>query len=517
MGTVEVGATLSPELTGPAGPGRRATVATAWSLAAALPLIGLVSVLWHSHLDPNWDNHRVHFVLFLSVGAVDFVLAYAAGEAAERRGDARVLLMSLAFLATGGFLALHALGTPGSSSRASTRASRWPSRSGCSSPRCSAPRRRGSTSGRAGRRWSCATAALCRGVVSRHGAVVRCGPWPTCRRSATRQRGRHRRAAGRPGRRRHRGLRASRDALLRSSTAAAWGCSPRASIACFVLLAEAMIGVAVTGERAWHASWWEWHGLIVVAYLVVGFAARREWREERFRQLYLATTRERSQEVSVLFSDLAGFTTFSERSSPAEVATDAAGLLRGRRAAHLAPVRRRDREVHRRRDAWRRSTRAATSPTTPCARRGAALALQERVGASPTPIRAGRGCASASTAAQAVVREMGGQGLRGLRGRSATRSTRRSRLEGQAPVGGVLIGAGTYRRLPDGTVVEPVPGCASRARTRRWTPSCCAPCRRATASWRSAQLSRRRRGRAGAARGSRACSRRPRGSPSRTA
>ena len=39
--------------------------------------------------------------------------AYAAGEAANRRGDARVLLISLAFLATGGFLGLHALGTAG--------------------------------------------------------------------------------------------------------------------------------------------------------------------------------------------------------------------------------------------------------------------------------------------------------------------------------------------------------------------------------------------------------------------
>ena len=33
--------------------------------------------------------------------------------AASRRGDARVLLISLAFLATGGFLGLHAIGTPG--------------------------------------------------------------------------------------------------------------------------------------------------------------------------------------------------------------------------------------------------------------------------------------------------------------------------------------------------------------------------------------------------------------------
>jgi hypothetical protein len=43
---------------------------------------------------------------------VAFVLGYAAGEAANRRGDARVLLLSLAFMTTGGFLWLHAIGTP---------------------------------------------------------------------------------------------------------------------------------------------------------------------------------------------------------------------------------------------------------------------------------------------------------------------------------------------------------------------------------------------------------------------
>ena len=58
---------------------------------------------------------------------------------------------------------------------------------------------------------------------------------------------------------------------------------PAAVMGCFVLLSEALIGVAVTGERKWHASWWEWHGLIVSAFLIIGFAARREWHEERFR------------------------------------------------------------------------------------------------------------------------------------------------------------------------------------------------------------------------------------------
>ena len=63
-------------------------------------------------LDPHIENYQLHFVVFGLVGAVAFALGYAAGEAANRRGDARVLLLSLAFMATGGFLWLHAIGTP---------------------------------------------------------------------------------------------------------------------------------------------------------------------------------------------------------------------------------------------------------------------------------------------------------------------------------------------------------------------------------------------------------------------
>jgi class 3 adenylate cyclase len=116
-------------------------------------------------------------------------------------------------------------------------------------------------------------------------------------------------------------------------------------VACFVLLSEAMIGVALTGERQWHANWWEWHVLIVTAYLIVGLAARREWRDERFRRLYLPSTRERHQDVSVLFADLVGYTSFAERTSPAEAAAvldsywgEAAPLITRFRLESLAPA-----------------------------------------------------------------------------------------------------------------------------------------------------------------------------------
>jgi class 3 adenylate cyclase len=222
--------------------------------------------------------------------------------------------------------------------------------------------------------------------------------------------------------------------------------------ACFILLAEAMIGVALTGERAWHASWWEWHGLIVTGYLIIGLAARREWRDERFRDLYLPSTRERTQEVSVLFGDLAGFTTFSERSRP----TDVAKVLDAYWSA-AAPLitRRYHGEVEKfigdgivatfnsRGDQPDHATRAAS----------AALALQKafarirREHPDWPLMRIG------VNSGEVVVREVGGSGHVAYPVLGDAVNTG-SRLEGLAPPGGVLIGSATYDRLPDGVVVE---------------------------------------------------------------
>ena len=79
----------------------------------AVPLIGLALVLARPDLDLRWEHHPAHFWLVLGSAIVSAVLAYATGEAAARRGDARLFYVSLAFLSSSGFLALHALATPG--------------------------------------------------------------------------------------------------------------------------------------------------------------------------------------------------------------------------------------------------------------------------------------------------------------------------------------------------------------------------------------------------------------------
>ncbi|HET9561328.1 MAG TPA: hypothetical protein VFP01_04435, partial [Propionibacteriaceae bacterium] len=74
----------------------------------AVPLLGLVMLLRRPDLDVRWENHPAHFWLVLGTALISAVLAYVTGEAAGRRGDARLLYVSLAFLSSAGFLALHA-------------------------------------------------------------------------------------------------------------------------------------------------------------------------------------------------------------------------------------------------------------------------------------------------------------------------------------------------------------------------------------------------------------------------
>ena len=435
---------------------RGALVVAAWTLAAVLPLVGLVSLLLREQLDPDWSNPRVHFIVFLSVGVGVFVLAYAAGAAANRRGDARVLLISLAFLATGGFLGLHALGTTGvlftheyagfkvANPVGLVVASMFALASAFVDLRPSfAPR------------VVRYRAALRRAVYAAMAVwfvwtVIELPPLDELHSEG----GSHSLVAAM----------AALGAVAYGVAAARYGYVYRGRvallqasvIACFVLLAEAMVGVALTGERAWHASWWEWHALIVTAYAVVSYAAYRQWRDERFHGLYLPTTRERVQSVSVLFSDLVGFTSFAERAKPADVAS----VLNTYYAAAMPLV---TRGFGGQVEKFMGDGMMATfnsrgdQPDHAVRAAGAALALQRELTAIAEANPGWPRLRVGVNSGVAVVREMGGHGFVDYVVVGDTVNTA-SRLESEAPEGGVLIGAETRRALPDGSILEAVPG-----------------------------------------------------------
>jgi adenylate cyclase len=432
-------------------PQRSTLVAIAWVTAAALPLLGLASLLAREKLDPGWTNHRVHFVLFLGVATADFVLAYAAGDAARRRGDARVLLISLAFLATGGFLGLHALGTPGVLFTAEHAGFHVAIPVGLLLASAFAV-----ASAFVDIRPGLADWVIRHQVLLRRAVVAAMALWFAITVADVPP-------LDKPG---NEGATGSLLAVLAAGGTIVYGTAavryyvifrhapgllPASVIACFVLLAESMIGVAVTGERSWHASWWLWHGLIVLAFLVVAYAARREWREERFRALYLPGTRERSLDLSVLFSDLAGFTSFSERMPPAETTA----MLRAYYELAAPLIARFGGEIEHFTGDGIMATFGGGDHAVRAARVGLTLQaeMERLLGAHPDWPRLRVGV----NTGPAIVRELGGHGhvTYSAVGDSVNVG---ARLEALAPVGGVLIGEETYRRLPDGTLAEPMPG-----------------------------------------------------------
>ena len=87
--------------------------AVVWVLHLALPLAGLWLLLARPSIDVIWQDPAVHFWLVLAVAAVNVVLGARMSAAAQSRQDARLFLVSLAFLASAGFFLVHALATPG--------------------------------------------------------------------------------------------------------------------------------------------------------------------------------------------------------------------------------------------------------------------------------------------------------------------------------------------------------------------------------------------------------------------
>jgi adenylate cyclase len=409
-----------------------------------LPLVGFVLLIRRPPLDVHWEHRPAHFWLVLVTAGLSAVIAYGTGVAALRRGDARVLLVSLAFLATAGFLGLHALATPGVLLQTANAGFVVATPVGIAIGSVLAAMSSVDLSGnralrvmRLGRELRALLLALMAAW-----AVVSLAQLPPLHQEAVPERANGILAA------------IAVPAVLLYGLAAVrylqlWRRRPSlmllSMMSAFALLAEGMI--AVVFARDWALSWWEWHLLLLAAFGLVAAGARIQWHEERFADLYLGDTVAGTREMSVLFADLQGFTSFSENHNSGEVAA----MLNAYFEVAVPPVVRRyggdvDRIIgdalmvtfNKRGDQPDHAWRAAS----------AGLALQDataRVAAAHEDWPRFRvGINSGPTSVSLL-------GTEGGRTHTVIGDTVNvaSRIEGKAPGGGVAIGPGTKALLPN--------------------------------------------------------------------
>jgi class 3 adenylate cyclase len=419
-----------------------------WLAAALAPLALLAVLLARPQLDASWENQPAHFWLVLAAGAVATALGYAVSVAAGRRRDARLLLISLAFIASAGFLALHALATPGVllGKNAGFELATPVGLAIAGLFAAAASLELGPERGAAVvRRRTLLLAALAAVLVL--WAVVSLAEVPPL------------------------------DQPLGAEQLDGWQLVLAAvGIACyaiaaagflrlyrrrgqrfvfafafaFALLAETMVVVAWATN--WQLTWWEWHVLMLGAFTVIGLAARTEWYEERFSAVYLDETLAGARDVSVVLADLAGFTSYSERNDPAQVAT----MLNAYFERLVPLMESAGGEVHQivGDELFVIFGKDGETPDHPLRAARAALLFQRvadrvardhddwprfRVGVNSGEVHAG------------VVGGTRGHRKHGVVGDVINVA---ARLEAKAPVGSVLIGEETFRRLGGAATVE---------------------------------------------------------------
>jgi class 3 adenylate cyclase len=406
-------------------------------------------------IDDRWENNPIHFWLVLLTALVALGLALAIVEGAKRRRDARLLLIGLAFAVSAGFLGLHALATPGQivayKNAGFVIATPIGLVAAGAFAAASAVEYRVETSLRIVRNARLFELALL--LVFAAWATVSAANLRPLRDSVT------------PDQLRWPlGLVGAVGVIAYAFAALSYFRVYRRRESflvlvvtfAFALLAEALVVAVVSLPTSWRLSWWEWHALMLVAFAAIAGAALREWHEERFSVLYLEETLHGRREISVLFADLAGFTSFSERHRPEEVHAMMLAYFR-----ELAPMIQDEFEG----DVdnfvgdqiFAVFNKSGNQPDHAVRAARAALELQRRSGgvAADHPdwprFRVG------VNTGDALVGVVGDRGRR-IHGVFGDTVNLGARLEGQAPVGGVVVGGTTFEQLPDGTEVEPLVG-----------------------------------------------------------
>jgi class 3 adenylate cyclase len=424
----------------------------AWLVVVAAPLLLLILLLARPAIDKSWENHPAHFWLVLGAAALATALGWTVSVAARRRQDARLLLISLAFIASSGFLGLHALATPGVLLEGPNAGFELATPVGlliagmfaaASAIELSPERaRRVVRSGNVLLGALFATMAIWAFVALTERpplddplAAEQLDGWQLVLA-----------AAG-----------VALFGLAALGYARLYRRRPArfvfAFTLAFALLAEAMIVIA--WARNWQLSWWEWHILMLGAFVLIAHTARTEWHEERFSALYLDETLAGARDVSVILADLAGFTSYSERHDAAEVAAmlnayferlvplmeQAGGEVHQIVGDELMVVFGKDGDEPAHAE---HAARAALllQRTAEDVARGHDDWPRFRVGVNSGEVHAG------------LVGGSRGHRKHGIVGDVVNLA---ARLESAAPVGGVLVGEETFRRLGGRATVEALP------------------------------------------------------------
>jgi adenylate cyclase len=289
-------------------------VATALTGALAAPVVGLVVLLSAGpSLDVAWNHQPSHFWLVLGAAAIAAVLGWSVGTSARRRSDGRLVLVALSFMASAAFLGLHALATPGVLVPGRNTGFVVAVPVGLVIAGGFALWSAIPLDGRRAR-WVVAKAGALRtgllAVVAVWAAVSLAELPPLHNPDVTESGSAPMVALGvlasgafTAAAWRYLVLARQRRALLLVAIAGAWA-----------LLAESAVASGITDS--WRVSWWVWHVLMVVAFGAIAWAASRLGEHERFSDLYLDEVSGATREISVLFADLEGFTTFSEEQPP---------------------------------------------------------------------------------------------------------------------------------------------------------------------------------------------------------